>query len=447
MKDDLNDVSIIKKVLTTDYFDSEEGKKDLEYIYEFAQKTKNQTITAKDLINDNVNLTPFLKFALGAIKEISNGNPDFLKKFPANDIEKKKTDAKKLMESLIKNQSVALTNTPNRKDSNDKVSRVFFTPTDTQVDNKSLLVKVGEMKRGKEKGQPVKVDINWNFDENFLKLNPQLTKFDAFDKEVILACISEYVTHTNKGEKKHYITTLESIYRAMVGDDGSDNRRKSLYPKTLEKIKQSIDKARFCNLTIDLTDACKKFCYNNGKPIILQGYVLPVVFADGYIVNGQATTVLKFLDISPLFTAAELQNGQILTYDKKMLAIPTVNNTEDVIRLKGYIFRRVLEIIAHKMTPTLVLNTVFEETGFDDLNRDKKRKLLTHIEKFFDYWLEINKIKSYFFLDKKGQRVKGAEWREIAYENNDGEMERSKEIYRPKLKNANLGIYSITFTY
>ena len=447
MKDDLNDVSIIKNVLTTDYFESEEGKKDLEYIYEFAQKTKNQIVTAKDLIDDNVNLTPFLKFALGAIKEIANGNPEFLKKFPADEIEKKQTDAKKLMESLIKNQSISLTNTPERKDSNDKVSKVFFTPTETQVDNMALLVKVGELKKGKEKGQPVKVDINWNFDKKFLELNPQLTKFDAFDKEVILACISEYVTHINQGENKHYITTIESIYRAMIGDDGSDNKRKRPYPKTLEKIKQSIDKARFCNITIDLTEACKKFGYNKGKPMILQNYLLPCAYADGYIVNGQPTTVIKFHDISPLFTAAELQNGQILTYDKKMLAIPTVSNTEDVIRLKGYIFRRVLEIIAHKMTPTLILKTVFDETGFWDFNRDKKRKLLTHIEKFFDYLLEIHKIKSYFFLDKKGQRVKGAEWREMAYENDNGEMERTEEICRPKLKSANLGIYSITFTY
>ena len=325
-------------------------------------------------------------------------------------------------------KQILIRNTKGRKDTNDKLSQLFFTP-----DVKSEWGGV-TLFNGKIKNSKVKNEILWKFDQKFLDANPYILDFNAFDKEVILACISEHKTHVEKDEES-YTTTLESIYRAMVGDNGEGKDEKHPSPAMLEKIKESIRKASFCRIHIDLTESCRKYGYNDGKPLKLESYILPCEFLDGYIVNGKPTTVIKFFKVSALYQSAEVQNGQILSYDKKLLAIPDVKNTDDVIVLKGYLLRRVLEIMAHKqMKNTILLDTVFHDTGFSDLTRDKKRKLLAHIEKFFEYWLSEKKLKSYFFIDRKGNKLKGAKWEK-------------SEICRPTPKKANLGIHGITFTY
>ena len=305
-------------------------------------------------------------------------------------------------------KQILIRNTKGRKDTNDKLSQLFFTK--------------------------VKNEILWKFDQKFLDANPYILDFNAFDKEVILACISEHKTHVEKDEES-YTTTLESIYRAMVGDNGEGKDEKHPSPAMLEKIKESIRKASFCRIHIDLTESCRKYGYNDGKPLKLESYILPCEFLDGYIVNGKPTTVIKFFKVSALYQSAEVQNGQILSYDKKLLAIPDVKNTDDVIVLKGYLLRRVLEIMAHKqMKNTILLDTVFHDTGFSDIGQKKRGQLLKHIEKFFEYWLSEKKLKSYFFIDRKGNKLKGAKWEK-------------SEICRPTPKKANLGIHGITFTY
>ena len=341
-----------------------------------------------------------------------------------------KTKTKAKTKSTPKSdKQILLRNTKDRKDSNDKLSQIFFKPDVSQAKRNG-----GYIVNGKVKTSKVKNEILWKFDKEFLDANPRLLDFTAFDKEVILACISEHVTHLeNKDYESSYTTTLDSIYRAIVGDDGEGKNEKRPSPAMLEKIKESIRKASFCRIHIDLTESCRKYGYNDGKPLKLETYILPCKFLDGYIVNGKPTTVIKFYEVSALYQSAEVQNGQILNYDKKLLAIPNVNNSDEVIALKGYLLRRVLEILAHKMTPTILLDTVFHDTGFSDLTRDKKRKLLAHIEKFFEYWLSEKRLKSYFFVDRKGNKLKGAKWQK-------------GEIYRPTPKKANLGIHAIKFT-
>lgn len=341
---------------------------------------------------------------------------------------KTKTKAK-TKATTKKDKQILLRNTKDRKDSNDKLSQIFFKPDLSQTKWSGV-----DLFNGKIKNSKVKNEILWKFDKDFLDANPRLLDFTAFDKEVILACISEHVTHLeNKDYESSYTTTLESIYRAMVGDNGEDNR-KHPSPAILEKIKESIYKAKSCNLSIDLTESCKKYGYNDGKPLKLESYILPCEFLDGYIVNGKPTTVIKFFKVSALYQSAEVQNGQILNYDKKLLAIPDVNNNDDVIVLKGYLLRRVLEIMAHKqMKNTILLNTVFHDTGFIDITQKKREQLLKHIEKFFEYWLSEKRLKSYFFVDRKGNELKGAKWQK-------------GEIYRPTPKKANLGIHAIKFT-
>jgi len=386
--------------------------------------------------NDRNNVIDIKKYAELTTAFVKD-HPEFFGHIELNDMNPPKIKSSKLM----------LNNTHERKDPNDKTMHKFFNPLPAQFEKQKMELLVGSVKSGKNKGNDVIVNVDWDFSPNFLAMNPQIEKFDAWDKVVIKTCISEYVTHTQGDFSKPFDTTLESLYRAMVGDDGTTDKRKSLTPKIKEEMLHSIDKARMCNITIDLTEVCEQYGYNNGKPAVYNGNVLSCSYIDGVIVNGKPTTVLHFTDVSPLYKSAEVQNNQILTYDKNLLALPTKNKNKDSIIIGDYFLCRVLEIKSHKMTPTIKLETAFSILGFTDISKDKRKQILEHIESYFEYWLEQTEIKSYFFVDRNGQEIKGAKWRTVEREATDGTIHKVSEIYRPKTRRTTLGFYAVTFTY
>jgi len=374
----------------------------------------------------------------------------FVKNIPQNVLDE---DVENIIRNYIKNknnfakQHISLTNTTIRKDPNDKTMHKFFNPLPAQFEQQKMELLVGTVKKGKDRGNDIVINVNWDFTPEFLAMNPQIEKFDAWEKVVIKTCISEHATHTQGDYSKLYQTTLDSLYRAMIGDDGTTGKRKILTPKMKKDILRIITKAANCRIRIDLTDVCEKMGYNNGKPVILSGNLLEVQILDGIIVNGKPTTVLSFGNVSPLQRAANIQNGQILTYDKNLLALPTKNKNKDSIIICDYFLCRVLEIKAHKMTPTIKLETAFNILGFTDISKDKRKQLLEHIESYFDYWLEQGEIKSYFFVDRNGQEIKGAKWRTIERKATDGTTHKVSEIYRPKARRTTLGFYAVTITY
>ena len=372
----------------------------------------------------------------------------FVKNIPQNALDE---DVENIIRNYIKNknnfakQHISLTNTLIRKDPNDKLTKKFFNPLPAQTEEQKMELNLGEIKKGKNKGYMVYQNVNWEFTPEFLAMNPQLEEFKPFNRVVVNTLNSEFVTH-NKSDKKNPVDiTLDALYRAMTGDDGTD-KRKIVTPKMKAEILKSIDKGMGCVVTIDLTEACKEFGYNGGEPVIIKAPVLNCKYIDGVVVNGKPTTIIRMFDTTPFYQSAEVLNGQILTYEKKLLALPK-NKTVDSIVIGDYLLRRLLEIIEHKMTLTIVLDTVFEETDFSDITPKKREKLLAHIEAYFDYWLELGKIKSYFFVDKKGQQIKGAKWRTIERDATDGTTHKVSEIYRPKARGTKLGFYAVKFTY
>ena len=435
--------------------------------FEFA-KHKIQEIQQKNPHNAQI-LVKFLTLTGDMSKklndianEITNTRPELLKEFfpqekgiktkgGGNQMLKNKTINIKFeivdTKSQNETKSLTLNNSHERKDPNDKTMHKFFNPLPAQFEKQKMELLVGTVKKGKDKGNDIIVNVDWDFSPKFLAMNPQIEKFDAWDKVVIKTCISEHATHARGDYSKLYQTTLDSLYRAMIGDDGTTGKRKILTPKMKKDMLQSITKAANCRIQIDLTDACEKIGYNDGKPSILSGNLLEVQVLDGIIVNGKPTTVLSFGNVSPLQRAAEIQNNQILTYDKNLLALPAKNKNRDSIVICDYFLCRLLEIKSHKMTPTIKLDTAFSILGFTDISKDKRKQLLEHIESYFEYWLEQGEIKSYFFVDRNGQEIKGAKWRTVEREATDGTTHEVSEIYRPKARRTTLGFYAVTFTY
>ena len=344
----------------------------------------------------------------------------------------------------LSNRSVSLKNSvvKDRKDSNDKISKLFLNPTYKESVDKIIMV--GE---GMQQGRNIISTVTWDFDDKILADNPQLAKFTAFDREVILTAISEYVVHRTNLPMP-YSTTPEAIYRAMVGDDGSNNKRKNPSQTMLDDIQESLKKASRCRIKIDMSDVCKAYGYSDSLPVIFEGYLLPINFLHGVKVNGKITTMVSILGTSPLYKAAEKKNGQILTYEKKSLDIP-LNNSKDIIIIKNQLLRRILEVKKHckDLMPVIILENFFHYLGFGDIDRRLKSRLLGYMEKMLDFWLEMDIIKSYCFYDCKGNEIKGASWLDVSQLQKDGAKTQVNKIEKFKRKSANGGLYSLKFTY
>ena len=83
-----------------------------------------------------------------------------------------------------------------------------------------------------------------------------------------------------------------------------------------------------------------------------------------------------------------------MSYDKSLLNVP-IRNSPEVIVIKAYILRRILEIIAHNLTPTITFDDVFEKTELTDLSAMQKKRFRDYICKMFDFWIQQNLISSY----------------------------------------------------
>lgn len=183
---------------------------------------------------------------------------------------------------------------------------------------------------------------------------------NEFDRAVFDACISAQAA----GAKS---VTVDFLFRGMTGDD-----KKKTTPAEKAAILESIGKMMITQIVIDFSEARKKMKYD--IPARLVGAILPCQYADGVVVNGQATetAVIEFLNESPLLTIARAKK-QIISYPAALLDIPNQNNTPTVIKIKSYVIRRVQEIIKHAMTPTITFEDVFMKCGLDDADKGKKR--------------------------------------------------------------------------
>lgn len=330
-------------------------------------------------------------------------------------------------------EKISLFNTNIRKDLNDSIFKYAF--TQLKKENEILGIKTiyeGTSKKGKAYS---KLKLAWEGGmEEYLEKE---LKFNALEREIFKTATSEHITHTDGDKTKPFYTTADSIYRAMVGDDGTSGDRKKATPEMIKQITDIIERASRYYIEIDLSDICEKYGYNEGKPCKIKGHLLPCKILEGVIVNGKPTTAIYFYEVSPLFTCAELKNGQILTYDKKMLNIPKIANTKIIIVVKGYLWQRILEITQHGQTPEILIETILEANGLEGITRQEKNRLIKDIEGMLEYWLKEKKFAGFALLDRKGNILRGKKYKRVK-----GELE---IVDLPK-KAANLGIYKIKIT-
>ena len=273
---------------------------------------------------------------------------------------------------------------------NDRFSKILFNLTDNDfnyvIDNDNM--KLVEMQHHKKFGEIVS-PFNLSIDGEQFSLSEPI---DQFDCALLSVCISEWLI----GNK---YTTPAIIYRGLSGkiDKGSEAEPSK---DQLSAIFNSVNKLMRLQLTYNMTDACEKLNYNNGKPFTITSTLLPCYYIKDTTINGKDATIIYFDRQSPIFEIADAKNHQLLTYDAKLLDVPKQQNTKMNITIKNYVMIRVQEIKLHKMAPIITFADVFEKCRIASASRKKKLDARNTIIEFLEH-LKTNGEISSFEITKK----------------------------------------------
>ena len=280
----------------------------------------------------------------------------------------------------------------------DKLKKNIFNPT-KQSTKRSVI---------EDKKSGTKTPLIIKFSDDF-KDKKNIT---AYDELVFDICLSEQF-------KGNEFTTPAIIHRAMGGS------KTNFTAKEKEKILQSVRKLATTYIDFDITDICKKFGYNNGESYKYSGYLLPAEYITKTI-NGQVdTAVIHFLRKSPLLDVAMFK-GQFITCGVSLLDVPNIRNTEIILSLKGYLLRRIIQIVgshkphkkhfdgkqkggkisfkqSKKLEKTILLETLFEQCGLADADNGKKRDARNAITKIMNNFKEKKFISEWRFDKVNGK--------------------------------------------
>lgn len=239
---------------------------------------------------------------------------------------------------------------------NDKLTRTLFNlPENEFVD--MILNGVGNSVTENPKNRNSKVKTKfWIENVGTCEISEPLNEFD---RAVFDVCASTQLAGFDG-------VTVDTVCRVMTG--GKSHNTKISFPQR-SAVLASVERMMSIRITVDFSQACakmKRYC-GAGKKLV--STILPCKYVDGVTVCGQPNrAVIYFLDESALVTIARVKQ-QLLTYDAELLDVPNQNNTPLVTKLKSCLVRRVHEIKAHEMTPTITFADVFKKSGLDKPTR------------------------------------------------------------------------------
>ncbi len=213
---------------------------------------------------------------------------------------------------------------------------------------------------------------------------------NQFDRAVFNVLISQKLSG-------NVATTPKVIFRGLTGKIANNDFK--MYPNQQAAIMRSIIRLMSTTIRVDMTDACAKLGYNDGEPLKRTNNIFPCEIIEARV-NGQDATVIFFKDDSPLYETASAKN-QILRYDPTWLNAPTISNTPRNIAIKNYLMTRVMEILSHKLTPTLTFKKIFEKCGLATAGVKAKFDARQVVIAFFEHLYESGVI-SEFDLRRAG---------------------------------------------
>ena len=263
---------------------------------------------------------------------------------------------------------------------NDAINNSFFNQVDESYEVGAFTIDESQNTKFKDLKTIVKI-----------KYAGQVVYFNYLHRLIMNVCISEQVGGNE-------FIPVNSIIKNFSGKTSI----KSLEPNMQSKILQGLKELNSTKVEFDLSAISGKWKnYGIEKPTI-KGAIIPGHFANAKI-HGKETLIFIFDDESPFYKVATAKNNQILTYDLALLDLP-INNHLNIIMLKHYLMKRIQSSIQHaQMRQTILIDTVFNELGFD-FDKTLKYRYIKYIDQMFKYWQQMGVIKTYSIPKEKGSR-------------------------------------------
>lgn len=299
-----------------------------------------------------------------------------------------------------------------------KYVRTLGKLTDNVFSNK-LTLKTGQTGKKKklflDKEKKISIFVSVNYDEAIEELGkkakiPELTEDDR-------QVLDGIITNLYAG---NFVMTYDMIYRGFSGK--IDNGDIYIPDEIYRMIDIALDHFRG-TLMIDNAPEVKikgnktEHFYVDGP--ILHFDRLKKAIINGKNIIGEKIGVIKVYDFPSLYKYAKFNGNEVDTRPIKLLNVPKINNTSENLKLKRYLYNRVIilqnnykrhVIDDHKRMTTnrkILFESVFKYIGADNIDssnagRQKKAKVVKKIFTILDYWKDSGLIEGYTKTKKNG---------------------------------------------
>ena len=267
-----------------------------------------------------------------------------------------------------------------RHEPNDSISNAFFNQVNESYESRAFTIDESQQSKFKNLKTIVKI-----------KYPDEVIYFNYLHRLIMNVCISEQVDGNE-------FLPVDSIFRGMAGIMS----HKYLKPTMQSKILQGLKELNSTKVEFDLSAIAGKWKNYGIEESTIKGAIIPGHFLKAEV-NGKETSIFIFDGNSPFYTAALAKNNQILTYDLRLLDLP-IDNTNNIVMLKNYLMKRIQTSIQHaQMRQTVLIDTIFNELGFN-FDKTLKYRYIKYIDQMFNYWQQMGVIKTYSIPKEKGSR-------------------------------------------
>ena len=270
-------------------------------------------------------------------------------------------------------------------------------------------------------------------------------KLTAYDKSVYEALATRFYYQRKKEPDQPLYITPREIWRTMNGRRGNDKTAKP--GKTqLDKICRSIDKMRFTNFTMDISEEIRAFKLSiNDERIrkgVINSYLLNSSKVEFETDKGNSVIGYKINEEPILYTYNRAKDHVIFVPYDLLDTSGTINDSENVTEFKNYLLQTI-QLIKEgaadqtgkrfKRSNRILISDIYIKTGIDtpeqraqksSFTSDAARKTYIRktknadckkIEGILESWKNKGWIRSYTALNEKRQPVK-ARQSVIAYD-------------------------------
>lgn len=290
--------------------------------------------------------------------------------------------------------------------------------TDRVFDNKITLKKGQKGKQKvllrkenkKKKIKEVSIFASVNYDKVLQDLgeNAKIPEFTDDGRQVLDGILSNYLAGNR-------IMTYLMIYKGFTGDENCERLPDGVF----EMISEALLSFRGW-LRIENNGSNQRTDKNYGEPILIfrQYEETESVIINGKEVNG-GKGIIEVYELSVLCRFALDNGNEVDTRPIKLLNVPKINNTPENLKLKRYLYNRVIimrndyernVLKDHKnmkVNRKISLESVFKYIRADNIDktnsgRQKKAKVVKKIFTILDYWRDFGLIEGYVKTTRPG---------------------------------------------